>query len=52
MPQRIAPFNFDTLDPPPLKSVPEQKDLTAKPGGILPAELFYAAGCAAADETK
>lgn len=39
------------LDPPPLKSAPEQKDLTPKPGGILLAELFHASGCAAADET-
>lgn len=43
MPQKIAPFNFEFA--------PEQKNLTAKPGGILLAELFHATGCAtAADE--
>ena len=40
MPQRIAPFNFE--------SAAEQENLTAKPGGILLAELFHASGCAAA----
>ncbi|HPR90366.1 MAG TPA: hypothetical protein PLD93_02910, partial [Synergistaceae bacterium] len=40
MPRKTAPFNFE--------SAPEQRSLTAKPGGILLAELFHASGCAAA----
>jgi len=40
MPQRIAPFNFE--------SAAEQEKITAKAGGILLAELFHATGCAAA----
>jgi hypothetical protein len=38
--RKIAPFNFE--------STAEQENLTAKPGGILLAELFHATGCAAA----
>jgi len=40
MPRKTAPFNFE--------SATEQSSLTAKPGGILLAELFHASGCAAA----